>query len=322
MSLINLLLLLFFFPNVVDREGVTGNELLFNYFIENIEEFHNHEIAFTLEDSFIFPFLVHHRDRDTDENPVPFPHPETNTTELSNLNFSFLTNNYKGCCNLGCSFSEVSDCSRRPLLEQAELKEEYITKWRCFVKGFSSSQIIATIVPATFSDLKKLYPQNFNLPKKDLDVSKINESCNESLVSENPEDSSCPESIQNLPNLDVTESSVLENADDSNSSPELLYIPLYVYNGVSSPVINQLVASSHCEKIEDSFIKYAFEYENCLDAESNNSSAHLITPSQHSEESEAQSKKPKKDSHYFNLKDHCSLIEKSHSKAFVYSVYR
>lgn len=298
---------------------VNGNEILFNFFIDNLKSFHHHEIIFTLEDSYIFPFLVHHRDRDLLENPVPFPHPEIKTN-LSSAIQNLLFENCKKCSLNDCPLSGVLHPTHKLLSHESDLKDSQIAKWKCFVKGCSPSLVIFSIVPASFDDLKKLYLQNTNLPENNPELQEADISLDDQ--SEKPEDEMF--SIESDEVVDMGVNNVLDqdNANNKNLNSELLYIPLYVYNGLSSSIINQLVSSNQCEKSTDNFMKFVFEYENCIDDQSNVSSAQVITPSQLSEESEIQTKKSKKDSHYFHLKDHCSLIEKSHAKAFVYSVYK
>lgn len=262
------------------------------------------------------------------ENPFPFPHPEINISDFSAFSQSiFNDQKYQNCCNFGYSVLEVSDCSHKPLLDQINVKEEDIPKWRCFIKGCSSSHVILTIIPASFSDLKKLYPHTFNsdVLASNSEASKLTESQteNESNLAENTEDDTkISTNSKNRDSGSVTESSVQENVDEMNSTIDLLYIPLYVYSGVLSSITNQLVYSFESDAIKDTYVKYTFEYENCVDEQSNISGTQSVTLSQYNEETEKQYKRPKKDSHYFKLREHCSLIEKSYSKAFVYSVYR
>lgn len=305
------LFLIFLFTDIPDGDAV-GNEILFNFLIENIKSFHQHEIMFTLEDSFIFPFLVYHRDRDLQENPVPFPHPKT-TSNLLTLNQYLASESLRTCPCDDCPLLDAAGYS----LAHADLEDDSIAKWRCFIKGCSSSHVILTMVPASFCDLKKLYPQNFHKPEQSFEMPESDSTKDENNPCEKPEADTFASEMQN-----VIENAVHENDDNVSLEFELLHIPMYVYSGVSSSVVNQLISSSQCENINDSFIKFGFEYENCVDDQSYVSSALVITPSQLSEERETQKKKVKEDYHYLNLKDHCSLIEKSHSKAFVYSVYR
>lgn len=305
-------------PDNNEAVNFNGNEILFNFLIDNLKSFHHHEILFTLEDSYVFPFLVHHRDRDLLENPVPFPHPEVKTN-LSTVIQGLLFENCKRCSLNDCPLSEILHPTHNLLTHEPDFKDGQLAKWKCFVKGCSPSLVIFTIVPASFDDLKKLYIRNTSVPGNNPELQETDISLDDQ--SENPEDEMFSKEVDQVVDMDVNNVHDQENANNKNLNSELLYIPLYVYNGLSSSIINQLVSSNHCEK-NDNFMKFVFEYENCVDDQSNVSSAQVITPSQLSEESEIQTKKSKKDSHYFHLKDHCSLIEKSHAKAFVYSVYK
>ncbi|GIY29629.1 KICSTOR complex protein SZT2 [Caerostris extrusa] len=123
---------------------------------------------------------------------------------------------------------------------------------------------------------------------------------------------------QNVPTTENLDSSVsmIENPDNEIEMAEedilqmnALPLPIYVYNCVSSSIVNQLVQLHKCSPVVDKYENHIFDCE-C-----------------HQEDSKKSTKlngqeDGKKTVDLILLKEHCSLIEKAFSKAFAYGVYR
>ncbi|CAL1272334.1 unnamed protein product [Larinioides sclopetarius] len=276
----------------------SGNILFFDFLMENFRYFHDQEISLTLEDCEIFLYqILHRKGKTTSESSIPFAHPEfifseqllqkNSLVNLSDCDLCCAAVNKRLNINKQCLPNNWKDC---------------IPRWRCFIKGCSSSHIIITLVPATYDDLKKLY-----FPK----ISNKNASENEILGNSR---------ASNTSNVDSSEFSELPSSENpncevkqvpfQNSEMNSLILPIFVYNCVSSAIVNQLVQLHNNSKITDRYENHVFECECHPDPNT------LVCTGTHTE---AEVKKTV-DIHL--LKEHCSLIEKAFSKAFVYGVYR
>lgn len=301
-----------------------------------MKHFHDKEIHLTMEDCAVFLHQVHHRERNEATDPeIRFPHPEYTFSSLS-LQQSAVADfsKCKKCSDLG-SLGQFLDSSRG----LPDDITENIPKWKCFVKGYSSSHVTLTLVPATYGDLKKLYfpcsAVSPEMPDKTVeDSNSRNVSENENAPSDVPGDENVDDTFENK-NLD--DASINENTETDASMNDYaeadapinenvdvddkksFVMPIYVYNCVSISIINQLVQLQQHIKIVDIYEDNTFECECCSH---NVSSGTLEEFNKSINQKEETKESPKKSVDLILLKEYCLLLEKAFSRAFVYGVYR
>ncbi|GFT28929.1 KICSTOR complex protein SZT2 [Nephila pilipes] len=282
------------------KDEIGGNALFFDFFMENLKHFHDQEITLTSTDCTVYLFQILHRIHSaTSNSSVSFPHPKFTISDLFILkNSSFDLSK----CELCAELNAASKPGNFILETLSNHIKDCIPKWRCFVKSCASSHVILTLIPASYEDLKKLYfpPNPVALEK----VKQDNVPVQETLTKEGNSGTS-GSSVTSKENI----SHGNENEADV-SYMNALILPIYVYNCISSSIINRLVQTHKCNTIIDKFENHVFECE-CHDIE---------TSKQRSEVPREDEVKKTVDA--IVLKEHCSLLEKAFSKAFVYGVYR
>lgn len=301
-----------------------------------MKHFHDHEINLTSEDCAVFLHQVHHRERDEATDPeIRFPHPDYTFSTLPLQQTSLI------------DFSSCDKCSELSSLGQfvdsssgvSDPKKENIPKWKCFVKGYSSSHVTLTLVPATYADLKKLYfPCNAVSSETTDGILGDSNACeNDSAPFEAP-DADMNENVEgNYVNEHLDDVSINENAEADfsmndnaeadvpvNENSEVDYkksfgLPIYVYNCVSISIINQLVQLQKHIKIVDTYEDNTFECECCSHNDSSSTLEQFVKSTKQKEETK---ETPKKSVDVILLKEYCLLLEKAFSRAFVYGVYR
>lgn len=115
------------------------NKLLSDMLYEHLKKLNDRELYLTIEDSQRFLHLLLTRKRESD---LPLPIPQ----HFLKLELGLET-------SASCAASPGSEgtvCDKFPL----NLK--IVPKWRCFLKGISTTHIMLTFVPASFMDLKLL----------------------------------------------------------------------------------------------------------------------------------------------------------------------
>ncbi|KFM65400.1 Protein SZT2, partial [Stegodyphus mimosarum] len=140
------------------------NAILFDFLMENLKLVHDLDIDLSLQDSWNYLMHIHHRERDASSvSPVPFPHPNFHIADFSlKQNYSDMSKCKECKICLNHVSLDASDSSQQPLLEQ-QFRENLISKWKCFVKGYKPTQVVLTFIPSSYQDLEKLFLQNSNL---------------------------------------------------------------------------------------------------------------------------------------------------------------
>ncbi|GFR12271.1 KICSTOR complex protein SZT2 [Trichonephila clavata] len=283
------------------KEGeISGNTTFFDFLMENIEHFHDQEITLTATDCAVYLFQIFHRGHSVTSNPsVPFPHPKFTASGLFIWQSSSIDLSKCEFCSKLSAPSKSEDFSQETLPDHIK---NCIPKWRCFVKSCASSHVILTLIPATYEDLKKLYfPPDPNVSEKT-----------------SQDKTKAPHIEDYEENSDTSESSTVGNENTCHekenvtdiSNMNALILPIYVYNCISSSIINRLVQTHNCNTIIDTSENHVFDCD-----------CHLTETSKHTNEVNGEDE-VKKTIDAIVLKEHCSLIEKAFSKAFVYGVYR
>lgn len=316
-------------------EGVAvSNNMFFEYFLESLSRLHDQEISLTSEDCAIFLLQVQHREHNNGTDPrIHYPHPEYTVNSLLHKQTSFVDfDKCLNCSDLRNSEHFIDSCSG---FSDAMMKN--VPKWRCFAKGYTSSHVILTLVPATYDDLKKLHFPNAAMSPKISDKSAEDSN----VVNEEEPSNVCETSIDKIKdeasiteNMDVfidekaeadlsindcAEGDALHNDDNNVAYEKSLLLPIYTYNCVSTNIMNQLVQLQNHIKLKDTYEDHTFECECCTH---NDFSANSELLNESTNQKAETLDSPKKSVDIILLKEYCLLLEKAFSKAFVYGVYK
>ncbi|XP_014480858.1 PREDICTED: protein SZT2-like [Dinoponera quadriceps] len=284
----------------IDEDRNSANKILMSNFLEHIKQLHNKELLLTSAESHKFTRMLLGRPR---ENGPPLP---------------FFLQGEKNC--------------------QDDMSDIY-PRWKCFVKGISTTHVILTILPATEKDVRLItYPayaadnctsnnseKNFESDIFDLDM-------NEKILSPTlcAKDTNAPD----FPTLERRESKIssqsttadstskanaeqnFANADNENS----LVIPVYVYDCSLALLIDALVGRLQTPQNKDIYQDHTFKIgqEICEDfinlkPESNTKPS---SPEPKSEDSDNVSSDQR------SLMEHCKLLSLAHCHCYVVAVYK
>ncbi|XP_054706833.1 LOW QUALITY PROTEIN: KICSTOR complex protein SZT2-like [Uloborus diversus] len=298
----------------VNAEEIGGNDIMFNFLAENQKCFHDQEIQLTLSDCLRFLFQIHHRKRHLVDHPtVPFPHPRIRLPKDSpGLNLFINDADCEVCGELSYYPQELLD----------EVEKLEVPKWRCFIKGCSPSHIILTLMPATFKDVRKLHHQILPIEP----TSTVVENENNAVQTDTHAVSNVAELASDFSRSeDVSTTEICEPVTDCKQIvvPEYhsLHIPVYVYSCSSSLIVDQLVQQKENANIKDHYEKHTFDYET-LNYDLNVHPGEIVFLGKLESDSDSPHPRYKDDSDNKIMKQHCSFLDKSFSKAFVYGVYR
>lgn len=293
------------------------NDLFFEYLLSNVKLYHDRELVLSIQDCMAFVHQVSQRQRDPVIAPkLPFMLPEMTDVEISVPE--------KHSAKMDCYGSKVhqvlsgqKESSNKSLLERMNIVERNIPRWRCFVRGVSSSHFICTMIPATFNDLEKLIgsniPETGNFQQMSRSYSSLPESLN---VDENS-----TKHIQNSshsPRLGESFEMSYISEQESPSAlkvPNQLSFPVYIYDCAMSSVTSSLIYREEKSSFIDSYKDHTFK----LDETTPNTEQPQRRSSIRVEDFYREDKKCADPA---LLRRQVSLMNKAYCKAFVYGVYR
>ncbi|EFN84896.1 KICSTOR complex protein SZT2 isoform X2 [Harpegnathos saltator] len=284
----------------IDEDRNSANKILMGNFLEHIKQLHNKELLLTSAESQKFTRMLLSRPR---ENGPPLPF------------FVQEERNYQ---------DDISDIYPR---------------WKCFVKGISTTHVILTILPATEKDVRLImYPayvsdnctsnnseKNFESDIFDLDM-------NEKILS--PTLCAKDTNVSDFPIFERRESKISSQSTTADSMPKAnaeqnfanadnggsLVIPVYVYDCSLALLIDALVSRLQTPQNKDIYQDHTFKIgqEICEDfinlkPEGNTKPS---SPEPKSEDSDNISSDQR------SLMEHCKLLSLAHCHCYVVAVYK
>ncbi|XP_072752702.1 KICSTOR complex protein SZT2 [Anoplolepis gracilipes] len=277
----------------VDEDRDSANRILMGNFLEHMKQLHNKELLFTSAESQRFTRMLLSRPRENN-SPLPF--------------FMQGEKIYK---------DDASDIYPR---------------WKCFVKGISTTHVIITILPATEKDVRLITytgdsctsnnsEKNCNSDIFDLDINeKISSSTSYSkdtnlsdfLALERRESKNSSQFITAKAN----EEHNFGHADNETS----LIIPVYVYDCSLALLIDALVGQLQMPQNKDIYQDHTFKIgeQICEDFISLKSESNTkpSSPEPKSEDSDNISSDQR------SLMEHCKLLSLAHCHCYVVAVYK
>ncbi|XP_032678990.1 KICSTOR complex protein SZT2-like [Odontomachus brunneus] len=284
----------------IDEDRNSANKILMENFLEHIKQLHNKELLFTSAESQKFTRMLLNRPR---ENGPLLP---------------FFVQGEK---NYQDAMSDI------------------YPRWKCFVKGISTTHVILTILPATEKDVRLItYPtyagdnctsnnseKNFESDVFDLDM-------NEKILS--PTLCAKDTNMSDFPTLERRESKISSQSTTADSTSKAnaeqnfahadneggLVIPVYVYDCSLALLIDTLVGRLQTPQNKDIYQDHTFKIgqEVCEDfinlkPESNTKPS---SPEPKSEDSDNISSDQR------SLMEHCKLLSLAHCHCYVVAVYK
>uniref|UniRef100_T1IR37 A-kinase anchor protein 2 C-terminal domain-containing protein n=1 Tax=Strigamia maritima TaxID=126957 RepID=T1IR37_STRMM len=265
------------------------NQLLMELLYDNLSTINDREVHLTSQDNRLFPFQVRDRQNPGLQGNVG---PSKNTTdEVTSPNSAARTRKK--------SVSETAGS---------------IPNWRCFVKALSSTHVILTFIPASFTDLKQFAHGRDQYSK--LGLSRVKYVQDDSEVKQDVITKFCADGNFSPPD---------KNTEASNKNDQFgsIVLPIYVYDCSLTVLINQLVDRNEKNKSYDQCIDLTYKTK----LETGEDTATLRSETHSSEESKQVSPEPRSEESYISsstlkLKQHCNNIESVFSKCFVVGIFR
>ncbi|KYN29036.1 Protein SZT2, partial [Trachymyrmex cornetzi] len=280
----------------IDEDRDSANRILMGNFLEHMKQLHNKELLFTSAESQRFTKMLLNRPR---ENIPPLP---------------FFMQREKNCRD------NVSDIYPR---------------WKCFVKGISTTHVIITILPATEKDVRLIMYTGDNCTsnnsEKNYDSDIFDLDMNEKVTSP----TLCAENLSEFVTLERRESKISSHSTTANSTSKAniidhnydnvdnegsLIIPVYVYDCSLALLIDALVGQLQTPQNKDIYQDHTFKIGEqisedfvSLKSESNTKPS---SPEPKSEDSDNISSDQR------SLMEHCKLLSLAHCHCYVVAVYK
>ncbi|XP_011685281.1 PREDICTED: protein SZT2-like isoform X1 [Wasmannia auropunctata] len=280
----------------IDEDRDSANRILMGNFLEHMKQLHNKELLLTSAESQRFTKMLLNRPR---ENVPPLP---------------FFMQREKNCRD------DVSDIYPR---------------WKCFVKGISTTHVIITILPATEKDVRLIMYTGDNCTsnnsEKNCDSDIFDLDMNEKVSSP----TLCPENLPDFLSLERRESKISSQSTTANSTSKAnvdhhnfdnvdtegnLVIPVYVYDCSLALLIDALVGQLQTPQNKDIYQDHTFKIgeqisEDFVSLKSENNTK-PSSPEPKSEDSDNISSDQR------SLMEHCKLLSLAHCHCYVVAVYK
>ncbi|XP_018338951.1 PREDICTED: protein SZT2-like [Trachymyrmex septentrionalis] len=280
----------------IDEDRDSANRILMGNFLEHMKQLHNKELLLTSAESQMFTKMLLNRPR---ENIPPLP---------------FFMQTEKNCRD------NTSDIYPR---------------WKCFVKGISTTHVIITILPATEKDVRLIMYTGDNCTsnnsEKNCDSDIFDLDMNEKVSSP----TLCAENLSEFVTLERRESKISSHSTTANSTSKAniidhnydnvdnegsLIIPVYVYDCSLALLIDALVGQLQTPQNKDIYQDHTFKIGEqisedfvSLKSESNTKPS---SPEPKSEDSDNISSDQR------SLMEHCKLLSLAHCHCYVVAVYK
>ncbi|XP_076669350.1 KICSTOR complex protein SZT2 isoform X3 [Andrena cerasifolii] len=283
----------------IDEEGRGhANKILMDNFLEHIKQLHNKELLLTSAESQQFTKMLLQRPRDGGP-PLPF-----------------FAQKDKSCCNIDQNFSP---------------------RWKCFIKGISTTHVIITILPASEKDIRLLMYSSYteqsfvsNNSENNYDETDVFDIV---LSEKHPNSTLCTKNfnVSNYSLLQSSESelcnefstditSKIEEQRNFQDSERSLVIPVYVYDCSLAFLIDTLTDKVKISYSTDIYQDHTFRtgHQGCKD----------FTELKFDYNSKPSSPEPKSEdsdnttSDQRSLMEHCKLLSLAHCHCYVVAVYK
>ncbi|XP_018404829.1 PREDICTED: protein SZT2-like [Cyphomyrmex costatus] len=214
------------------------------------------------------------------------------------------------------------------------MQRDIYPRWKCFVKGISTTHVIITILPATEKDVRMImytgdnYTSNNSEKNCDSDIFDID--MNEKVSSP----TLCAENLPDFVTFERRESKISSQSTTANSTSKAnidhnydnvdnegsLIIPVYVYDCSLALLIDALVGQLQTPQNKDIYYDHTFKVGEqiaedfvSLKSESNTKPS---SPEPKSEDSDNISSDQR------SLMEHCKLLSLAHCHCYVVAVYK
>ncbi|XP_043514984.1 KICSTOR complex protein SZT2-like isoform X3 [Frieseomelitta varia] len=264
-----------------DKGQGSANKILMDNFLGHMKQLHNKELLLTSAESQKFTKMLLERRR-AGGPPLPF-------------------------------FSE-----RERLSSNVELNS--YPRWKCFIKGISTTHVIITILPASEKDVVRLFASTSSAEEQS--TSNNSERNSESVVFNVDSDTASIENNETAFYDQCIEDSVT-NADTQRGShdcEESLVIPVYVYDCSLALLIDTLVDKLKISHNKDIYQDHTFKVgqQECKDFIELRSDCNSkpSTPEPKSEDSDNTASDQR------SLVEHCKQLSLAHCHCYVVAVYK
>ncbi|KAL0121707.1 hypothetical protein PUN28_006892 [Cardiocondyla obscurior] len=281
-------------PVNINEDKDNANRILMDNFLEHMKQLHNKELLLTSAESQRFTKMLFSRPR---ENIPPLPF-----------------------------FAQEKNC-------KDDISDIY-PRWKCFVKGISTTHVIITILPATEKDVRLIMYTGDNCTsnnsEKNCDSDIFDLDMNEKISSP----TLCTENIPDFVTAERRESKISSQSTTANSTSKAnvdhnfdnadnegsLVIPVYVYDCSLALLIDALVGQLQTPQNKDIYQDHTFKIGEqisedfvSLKSESNTKPS---SPEPKSEDSDNISSDQR------SLMEHCKLLCLAHCHSYVVAVYK